>query len=359
MKNTIYLLWYSKRFRVISSSTIIALFGAFGMYIFLSSIGAFKGDDRPLAFVPQVMNSHGLEMPSVQVKSLNPSLKGLNEAMMNSSNDLLIRYVNGYIHTATNIVVSNDIITHDQKIEFLNDADANAGVKTLPWNAGFAVGLSYQGGAMSDPLLLDKMAYGILITWTGEKDPLAASTKLLGEKFPAQIRFPMAISHIHREMLSNIFLVDLEKSSLVDFRSVLLAVKDLPVDKDQLRKMNHAINHNVSYLTNYLSATSKVATEDLTNKKAYYLLNYYLAPDYTLYSIITRKMENSIATDSYRERVREARKQQEEEEGAKSRLQKERDQRRAIATGQISGENGPGQDTKNEVKQMLDRYKTN
>jgi hypothetical protein len=359
MNNSIYLLWYSRRVRVVTATFFVALFGALAMYVLMSSLGIFKDGDRPLAFVPQVINSHGIEMPSVQVKSLNPALKDLNTVMMGSSSDLLIRYVNGYIHTATNIVVNNDIITNDQKIEFLNDADANAGVKTLPWNSGFAVGLSYQGGAVSDPMLLDKMAYGILVTWTGERDPLKASTKLLGEKFPPAIRFPMAISHIHQEMLSNIFLVDLEKSSLVDFKSVLLAVKDLPVNKDQLRKLNHAITHNVSYLTNYLSATSKVADEELTNKKAYYLLNYYLAPDYTLYSIITRKMENSIATDSYRERVREIRQQQEQDDGNKARLEKERDQRRAMASGQMSGVSGPGQETKNEVREMLDRYKTN
>lgn len=359
MKNYIYLLWYSRRFRVILTSILIFVFGSLGLYVLLSSTGYLSNDAGPRAFVPQVENQHGLMMPSVQVKSLNPSLKNLNTVMMSANNDLLIRYVNGYIHTATNIVINNDIMTNDQKIEFVNDSDANAGVKSLPWNSGFAVGLSYHGGAVSDPLMLDKMAYGILITWTGQTDPLKASTMLLGDKYPSSIRFPMAISHIHQEMLSNIFLIDLEKSSLVDFKSVLLAVKDLPVNKDQLRTLNHAINHNVSYLTTYLNDTSKVANGDLTNKKAYYLLNYYLSTDYTLYSMITRRMENSIATDSYKDKIREARMQQESKESDGARLIKERDQKRALSSGQSDGSSGPAQETKNEVKQMLDRYKNN
>ena len=166
----------------------------------------------------------------------------------------------------------------------------------------------------------------------------------------------MAISHIHQEMLSNIFLVDLEKSSLVDFKSVLLAVKDLPVNQEQLRKLNHAITHNVSYLTNYLSATSKVADEDMTNKKAYYLLNYYLATDYTLYSMITKKMENTIASNSYKEKVRDVRKQQEVEAQNREAAMQARRQRQALATGNASLGGGVAQDTMNEIKQMKEKY---
>ncbi|MFK4132074.1 hypothetical protein ACI2KR_07225 [Pseudomonas luteola] len=355
--NNLYLLWYSKRFRVISGSLIISIIGCVFAYLFLSYMGFFEKTEGPKAFVPVVTNLHGLEMPSVQVKSLNPKLQNLDSALQNDADGMLIRYVNGYIHAATSIVVNQDIVTNDQKIEFINDSDMNAGVRSLPWNSGFAVGLSYHGGAVSDPMLLDKMAYGILVTWTGERDPLKASTKLLGDKFPEAIRFPMAISHIHQEMLSNIYLIDLEKSSLVDFKSLLLAVKDLPVDQDQLRKLNHAITHNVAYLTNYLSETSKVADEQLTNKKAYYLLNYYLATDYTLYSMITRKMENTIASNSYKEKIREMRMKQEEESRIKMEKDRARDERRARAIGgdQLSG---PGQETKSEVQRMIEQYKS-
>ncbi|MDU8351272.1 hypothetical protein RYA05_05085 [Pseudomonas syringae pv. actinidiae] len=353
--NNLYLLWHSKNIRVGLSALICFLFGAMALYFILSFTGLL-GRHEPKAFVPEELNAFGINAPMVEVKSLNPPLRNLSYALMNDRDGLLIRYVEGYIHTATKIVVNQDILVPDQKIEFMNDSDSDNGVKSLPWNQGFAVGLSYHGGAQVDPLLLDKLAYGILTKWTGESDPIKASTKLLGEKYPEAIRFPMAISHIHQEMLSNIFLVDLEKSSLVDFKSVLLAVKDLPVNQEQLRKLNHAITHNVSYLTNYLSATSKVADEDMTNKKAYYLLNYYLATDYTLYSMITKKMENTIASNSYKEKVRDVRKQQEVEAQNREAAMQARRQRQALATGNASLGGGVAQDTMNEIKQMKEKY---
>lgn len=357
MHNSLYLLWYSRKTRVIAKGLMALI--AFGLILRLSLgyFGVFDDEKKQKSYVPEQQNSFGLVAPVVEVKSLNMGLPNLSTALMNDQQGTLIRYVNAYVQTAAKIVINEDIVVHDQKIEFVNDSDMESGIRTLPWNNGFAVGLSYHGGAVHDPLQLDKLAYGILIKWTGETDPLKASTKLLGTKYPETMRFPMAISHIHQEMLSNIFLVDLEKSSLVDFKSVLLALKDLPINQDQLRKMNHAITHNVSYLTNYLSATQQVADPEVVNKKAFYLLNYYLATDYTLYSMITRRMENTIASNSYREKVRDARKQQELSMRQRTDMEDQKKRRRELANGLRTGGTEPGQSTRDEISELKDMYK--
>lgn len=357
MYNALYLIWYSRKTRVIAKALLAAAIVGILLKFSLGYFGYFEDRAKPKSYVPELVNSFGLPYPSVEVKSLSPDLKNLSVSLMEDRDGMLIRYVNAYVQTAAKIAINDNIVVNDQKIEFVNDSDAESGVKKLPWNNGFAVGLSYHGGAVHDPLLLDKLAYGILIKWTGLIDPLAASTKLLGTKYPESMRFPMAISHIHQEMLSNIFLVDLEKSSLVDFKSVLLALKDLPVNQDQLRKMNHAITHNVSYLTNYLNATRQVADTDTVNKKAFYLLNYYLATDYTLYSMITRRMENTIASNSYREKVRDIRKQQEQSARLKAEMEESKKRRRDMASGARRGENEPGQSTRNEIQELREQYK--
>lgn len=357
MHNSLYLLWYSKKARVVAKIAAGLLAAGLTLNFSLGYFGVFKDEVRQKTYVPEQQNSFGILSPVVEVKSMNFGLPNLSTALMNDREGMLIRYVNAYIQTAAKIVINEDIVVEDKKIEFINDSDSEKGVRTLPWNTGFAVGLSYHGGAIHDPLQLDKLAYGILMKWTGEKDPVLASTKLLGTKYPENMRFPMAISHVHQEMLSNIFLVDLEKSSLVDFKSVLLALKDLPVDQNQLRKMNHAITHNVSYLTNYLSATKQVADPEVVNKKAFYLLNYYLATDYTLYSMITRRMENTIASNSYREKVRDARMQQELANRQRAEMEEQKKRRRDMANGSRLGGTAPGQEARDEIQELKEMYK--
>lgn len=356
MNNSLYLLWVSKNTRVFAKISLLIMALGFSVYFAIGYFDFFEEKGQKKTFVPEMINSYGLEYPAVEIKSLNNDLKNLSFYLMGDQDGLLIRYVNAYIQTAAKVIVNEDIVIDDRKIEFINDSNAEAGVKRLPWNNGFAVGLSYHGGAVLDTLLMDKLAYGILSKWTGVSDPLAASTKLLGSKYPEGMRFPMAISYVHQEMLSNIFLVDLEKTSLVDFKSVLLALKDLPVDQNQLRKMNHAITHNVSYLTNYLNATRQISDQETANKKAFYLLNYYLSTDYTLYSMITRRMENTIASNTYREKVRDARKQQELSARQRIEMEEAKKRRRDMSNGLRGPSSGPGQSTRDEISLIKEQY---
>lgn len=270
--NKVYISRHQIQTGVLFALAIVVLYYAFMHF----SEKKASYDNAPKPPVQIMVTNDGRLVPQVSVQAPNPNLPTLIQAMNQDSTDDLGRFVRGYIYYANNLVVNQPIVTARPVVEFVVDWQLGTSME-IPWNNRYATGIQYRGGAMVDSRRMNEMAFGALLKWTKTNDYVQAVETFFGEpqKDP-MAAFRHAITIIHQQILSSIYLPDFNHSSLYDLAKIA-ETEDKSDPAAFNAKLESYFQQNIERLLSYLSGVYKNDPFE-GNKQAYIVASYYLAP---------------------------------------------------------------------------------